>query len=71
MFLERLSPIESKIKILEEQLQDPNLIKNQKEYAKIIKEYNYLEKIKEKKMHMKTYYFKSMRIKKFCPKKKT
>ncbi|AHH10350.1 Bacterial Peptide Chain Release Factor 1 (RF-1) [Borrelia coriaceae ATCC 43381] len=49
MFLERLSPIESKIKILEEQLQDPNLIKNQKEYAKIIKEYNYLEKIKEKK----------------------
>ncbi|UPA11888.1 peptide chain release factor 1 [Borrelia venezuelensis] len=49
MFLERLSPIESKIKILEEKLQDTNLIKNQKEYAKVIKEYNHLEKIKEKK----------------------
>ncbi|BDU63126.1 peptide chain release factor 1 [Candidatus Borrelia fainii] len=49
MFLEKLNPIESKIKILEEKLQDTNLIKNQKEYAKIIKEYNYLEKIKEKK----------------------
>ncbi|WP_038366069.1 MULTISPECIES: peptide chain release factor 1 [Borrelia] len=49
MFLEKLNPIESKIKILEEKLQDVNLIKNQKEYSKIIKEYNYLEKIKEKK----------------------
>ncbi|UPA17711.1 peptide chain release factor 1 [Borrelia sp. MN22-0132] len=49
MFLEKLNPIESKIKILEEKLQDTNLIKNQKEYAKVIKEYNYLEKIKEKK----------------------
>ncbi|WP_024655600.1 peptide chain release factor 1 [Borrelia hispanica] len=49
MFLEKLNPIESKIKILEQKLQDVNLIKNQKEYSKIIKEYNYLEKIKEKK----------------------
>ncbi|ACH94448.1 peptide chain release factor A [Borrelia recurrentis A1] len=49
MFLEKLNPIEKKIKILEEKLQDVNLIKNQKEYSKIIKEYNYLEKIKEKK----------------------
>ncbi|AHH12210.1 Bacterial Peptide Chain Release Factor 1 (RF-1) [Borrelia hermsii YBT] len=49
MFLEKLSPIESKIKILEEKLQDINLVKNQKEYAKTVKEYNYLEKIKAKK----------------------
>ncbi|WP_024654068.1 peptide chain release factor 1 [Borrelia persica] len=49
MFLEKLNPIESKIKTLEEKLHDTNLIKNQKEYSKIIKEYNYLEKIKEKK----------------------
>ncbi|AHH03159.1 Bacterial Peptide Chain Release Factor 1 (RF-1) [Borrelia nietonii YOR] len=49
MFLEKLSPIESKIKILEAKLQDINLVKNQKEYAKAVKEYNYLEKIKEKK----------------------
>lgn len=55
MFLEKLSPIESKIKILEAKLQDINLVKNQKEYAKAVKEYNYLEKIKEKKMNMKTY----------------
>ncbi|BCR20804.1 peptide chain release factor 1 [Borrelia miyamotoi] len=49
MFLKKLSPIEDKIKVLEEKLKDTNLIKNQKEYAKIVKEYNYLEKIKEKK----------------------
>ncbi|AWG42586.1 peptide chain release factor 1 [Candidatus Borreliella tachyglossi] len=49
MFLNKLSPIENKIKILEEKLQDTNLIKNQKEYSKVVKEYNYLEKIKEKK----------------------
>ncbi|AHH08156.1 Bacterial Peptide Chain Release Factor 1 (RF-1) (plasmid) [Borrelia anserina BA2] len=55
MFLEKLNPIESKIKILEEKLQDTKLVKNQKEYAKIVKEYHYLEKIKEKKMNMKTY----------------
>ncbi|QMU98998.1 peptide chain release factor 1 [Borrelia sp. A-FGy1] len=49
MILNKLDPIENKIKMLEDKLQDTNLIKNQKEYAKIIKEYNYLEKIREQK----------------------
>ncbi|AYE36084.1 peptide chain release factor 1 [Borrelia turcica IST7] len=49
MFLNKLDPIENKIKMLEDKLQDTNLIKNQKEYTKVVKEYNYLEKIKEQK----------------------
>ncbi|UGQ15892.1 peptide chain release factor 1 [Borrelia sp. RT5S] len=49
MFLNKPDPIENKIKTLEDRLQDTSLIKNQKEYAKVVKEYNYLEKIKEQK----------------------
>ena len=49
MFLNKLDPIENKIKMFEDKLQDTNLIKNQKEYTKVVKEYNYLEKIKEQK----------------------
>ncbi len=44
MFLEKLNSATSKIKSLEEKLQDINLIKNQKKYSKIIKEYTHLEK---------------------------
>ncbi|WKC75932.1 peptide chain release factor 1 [Borreliella valaisiana] len=50
MFLEKLNSATSKIKSLEEKLQDINLIKNQKEYSKIIKEYTHLEKINTKKI---------------------
>ncbi|UGQ17002.1 peptide chain release factor 1 [Borrelia sp. RT1S] len=49
MFLNKLDLIENKIKTLEDRLQDTSLIKNQKEYAKVVKEYNYLEKIKKEK----------------------
>ncbi len=50
MFLEKLNSATSKIKSLEEKLQDINLIKNQKKYSKIIKEYTHLEKINTKKI---------------------
>lgn len=50
MFLEKLNSATSRIKSIEEKLQDINLIKNQKKYSKIIKEYTYLEKINTKKI---------------------
>ncbi|WKC57770.1 peptide chain release factor 1 [Borrelia sp. P9F1] len=49
MFLNKLGSIENRMKMLEDRLRDTSLIKNQKEYAKVVKEFNYLEKIKEQK----------------------
>ncbi|EEH00789.1 peptide chain release factor 1 [Borreliella finlandensis] len=50
MLLEKLNSATSKIKLIEEKLQDINLIKDQKKYSKIVKEYTYLEKINTKKI---------------------